>query len=530
MPGEVPQPLRRTGAHWGNVGEAVVASYANSGKHGPPLFCRVKAHVKLRSSKHQAPSTRETPNSKSQVNSRLVLGIWSFSGAWRLVLGCFLLTCVCAHSADWPQFLGPDANGTSTETGLLPSWPTNGPPMVWDKKIGAGYGAPSVRGNRLVLHHRIADEEIVECFEAATGKSLWHYGYPSHYVDPYGYNNGPRCTPLLSSNRCYTFGAEGKLICLELDTGKLAWERDTGFDFNVPEAFFGVGSTPILEQGLLIVMVGGQPNSGVAAFDPDTGKTVWQSVGKQNWEGVPMTGWPGEQTVRWKSLEKQASYSTPVAATIHGKRHILCLMRQGLVSVDPKTGVVNFSFWFRSRVDESVNAMNPVVVDDLIFISAAYYKIGSVLLRVKPDGHGVEEVWRSLALELHWDTPIYHDGFLYAFSGRNEPDARFRCVEFKTGRLMWDRDESWPLHGRETPSVYGRGSAIMADGRLIVLGEGGLLGLFNLNPRQPEEICRWQVPQLHHPCWAAPVLSQKRLYLRSEDHLVCLDVARQGAD
>jgi hypothetical protein len=121
---------------------------------------------------------------------------------------------------------------------------------------------------------------------------------------------------------------------------------------------------------------------------------------------------------------------------------------------------------------------------------------------------------------------VLHDGYLYAFSGRNEPDATFRCVEFKTGRLCWVRDERWRSHSSPQPPVYGRGSAILADGKLIVLGEGGRLGLFALNPRQPEEICSWQVPQLRYPCWAAPVLSRKRLYLRSENRLVCFDLER----
>jgi hypothetical protein len=229
-----------------------------------------------------------------------------------------------------------------------------------------------------------------------------------------------------------------------------------------------------------------------------------------------------------------------------------------LVSLNPTNGVVNFSFWFRSPVNDSVNAMVPVVVDDFILISGTYYKIGSVLLKVSPNapessgkvGRGVptapgraagmetgavgtprptispEELWRSTVLELHWNTPIYHNGFLYAFSGRNEPDSHFRCVEFKTGKLMWDRDEHWQSHSTPTPHVYGRGSCIMADGKLIVLGEGGLLGLFKLNPQQPEEISRFQVPQLHYPCWAAPILSNKRLYLRSEDYLICLSLAK----
>ena len=168
---------------------------------------------------------------------------------------------------------------------------------------------------------------------------------------------------------------------------------------------------------------------------------------------------------------------------------------------------------------------------------------GAVVLRVKPDGRSFEEAWSSPknpfernpdgtypapVLEIHFNTPVMHDGFLYAFSGRNEPDATFRCVELKTGRLAWSRDESFPAHSAKQPAVYGRGSAILADGKLIALGEGGKLGLFRPNSAKTDEICSWQVPQLHYPCWAAPVLSRKKLYLRSEDRLVCLDLAKQS--
>ena len=311
---------------------------------------------------------------------------------------------------------------------------------------------------RLVLHHRLADEEIVEALEAPTGRSLWRHAYHSGFVDPFGYNNGPRSTPLLTTN-CYTFGAEGKLICLDISTGALVWQRDAAKEWNMPEAFFGVGSTPLLEGGRLIVMVGGQPNSTVVALDPTTGQTLWESVGKANRQGARTIGWQGEAPYRWMGKEKLASYSSPVAATIHSQRHILCRTRQGLVSLDPTNGAVNFSRWFESPVNESVNAMCPVVFGDLVLISGAYYRIGSVLLRVQPDGRSFQEAWRSPAhpferdpvsgglaapvLEVHWNTPVLHDGYLYAFSGRNEPDATFRCVEFETGKLMWSRDERW---------------------------------------------------------------------------------------
>lgn len=436
---------------------------------------------------------------------------------------CFFALTTAAE--DWPQFLGPHRNSVSAETGLVEKFPANGLPLIWEKEIGTGYCAPSIRDSKLFLFHRVANEEIVECLDAATGKPVWRYSYPSKFQDPYGYNNGPRSAPLLTTNHCYTFGAEGMLSCVDLKNGKLVWQYDTAKKWDVPEAFFGVGSSPVLENDMLLMMVGGQPNAGMVAFRANTGDVIWESVGRKNWDGLTKLAWPGEPKIEWRDYEKQASYATPVIATVHGRRVAFCLMRQGLVALNPRTGEVYDSFWFRARVEESVNASDPIVVENRVFISSAYYKSGSVWLSVEPSMK-FKEVRRDLVLELHWMTPVLHQGYLYAFSGRNEPDARFRCVEFKTGKLMWDRDERWAPHSSPQPKVFGRGSCLLADNKLFVLGEGGLLGLFKVNPKEPEEISRWQVPQLQYPCWAAPILSNKRLYLRNEKRLVCLNASR----
>ncbi len=441
---------------------------------------------------------------------------------------------------DWPWFLGPRHDGTSSETGLLDEWPEGGPPLVWEKDVGTGYSAPSVRGERLVYHHRIGREEIVQCVHAVTGRTIWIHRYPSTFTDPYGYNNGPRCSPILTESHCYTFGAQGVLLCLALADGEPVWERKLQDEMTIPDGFFGVGATPVLEGDRLIVAAGGQPNSGLIAVDAATGETLWESVGQETWDGEqtdsrlrPVHNWSGDEMV--------VSYSSPIVATLHGRRHVLALMRHGLVSVDPQTGEENFHYWFRSETHESVNAAVPVVVDDTIMLSAAYL-VGAVRLKVQPDGKGVEELWRDRRnLLTHWSTAIHHDGYYYGFSGRHDYEATFRCLNADTGEVVWETDgfgrpftdlrqvgrdefEDTVNNVRIPTPFYGRGSKIMVEDKFIVLSEYGLLALVRVNPEKWEEISRFKPPRMHYPSWAAPVLSRGYLYLRCEDSLLCYDL------
>lgn len=427
---------------------------------------------------------------------------------------------------DWPQFLGPRDDGISGETGLLAKWPAKGPPLVWEKRVGDGYTAPSVRGNRLVLFHRLRDQEVVQCYTADTGKPLWDHSYETSFQDPYNYSNGPRCTPLLTQDRCYTFGAEGKLLCLNLETGDKIWMRDTAADWKIPDAFFGVGSTPVLYGKLLIVMVGGKPNAGVVAFDADTGKTVWNNVDKDTWK------FPDDN---YQEDDKLASYSSLTVAKIHGQDFVFSLMRDGLVALNPANGAIRFNYFFRSRSFESVNAARPVIIKDEVLLSAAYQS-GAALLKIKLDGKSYDELWKSRNLQTHWSTPIYHEGFAYGFSGRHRPEGRLRCIDIKTGDIAWETEggppENASIGGDDVEELsaqyYGRGSAIMAEGKFIILGEAGLLALVEVNSKEFKEISRFKVPRMHYPSWAAPVLSRQRLYLRCEDYMVCFDLAAKA--
>ncbi len=160
---------------------------------------------------------------------------------------------------DWPCFLGPTHDSKSSETGILTDWPDTGPPIVWQRPLGIGYGIGSVAGGRYYQFDRYGDQARLTCLDAAGGEFLWKFGYPTDYEDNLGYNNGPRCSPVVDDGRVYLYGAEGMLHCVSAQDGSLLWKVDTAERFGVVQNFFGVGSTPVVEGDLLVVMVGGSP-------------------------------------------------------------------------------------------------------------------------------------------------------------------------------------------------------------------------------------------------------------------------------
>jgi outer membrane protein assembly factor BamB len=400
--------------------------------------------------------------------------------------GIFLVVVVSsALAADWPQFLGPKRDGTSSETGLRTDFPRGGPPVVWEHDVGAGYSSPVIADGKLILFHRVGNDDVVQCLDAATGKELWRHAYATDYRDRLGKGDGPRATPVIDHGRVYTVGAQGHLLCLELSSGKKVWEHSLLKDYVIPASWFGVGSTPLVEGDLLLVNVGGE-GAGVVAFNKTDGKEVW------------------------KATEQGASYSSPVAADIDGVRHALFLTRLGLLSLDPQKGTVRFHMRWRSRFDASVNAATPVVNGDQIFLSACY-DTGAILLKATKSK--VEEVWRSNdALLCHFGTPVLVSGHLYGFDGRQEEGARLRCIDWKTGKVNWTKDD------------FGCGSIVAASGMLIVLSEYGDLVLIEPTPTTYREKARAKV--LSKPCRSNLALADGRLYARDGKKLVCWNLKK----
>jgi outer membrane protein assembly factor BamB len=396
-------------------------------------------------------------------------------------------------AADWPQFLGPTRNGVYAGTDLTDAWPASGPAVVWRKNVGAGFAGVAVADRSLVLFHRLNDKEVVECLDARTGAPKWSYSYPTSYQDDFGFDEGPRATPCVDNGRVYTFGAEGMLLCLDLSDGKMVWQLDTKQAFHQGNVFFGMACSPLAEGSNILLNIGGPDGAGVVAFDKGSGR------------------------VAWKGTSDEAGYASPVAATIHDRRYAFFFTRAGLVAADPADGKIQFRFPWRSRDNASVNAATPVIIDDMIFLSACY-GTGAVLLRVRDKE--VDTVWSGDGiLSNHYATSVRRGDFLYGIDGRADPGYRpapsLRCVEWRTGKIRWQTDS------------VGAATVALAGDQLLVLTDGGELIRVAAAPDAYKELARVQI--MPDQVRAFPALADGYLYARGKDKLFCFDLSGKTA-
>ena len=409
----------------------------------------------------------------------------------------------------------------SPETNLLAEFPDQGPALVWEMEKGTGYTSPVIVDGRLVFFTRFEDRETIMALEPETGKKFWQQDYPIEYRDRYGFNNGPRASAVIDSGKVYTLGVTSVLSCLDLKTGTLLWRRDLDAEFDIEDYFFGHGACPIVHGGRVIVNLGGSGGLCVAAFDQHDGKLVW---GTQH--------------------EWRASYASPIVKKLRGEDRLLVFAGGdsrppvgGLLCIDPETGELFDDFPWRSDKYESVNGSTPVVVgENRVYISDCYSE-GGVMLELGEDLK-FEEVWKAPDFGIHWNTPLLSDGYLYAFRGRNEPDAWLACYSAESGEEKWRDDLQWDIKVGESNyrMAFFRGAILQADGRFYCLGELGSFAILAMNPAGVEVTSRAQMFTARST-WSLPVVSNGLLYLMQHEdaydgsspaRMLCYDL-RAGA-
>jgi outer membrane protein assembly factor BamB len=386
---------------------------------------------------------------------------------------------------DWPQFLGPDRTGTYRGPALSESWPAQGPKVLWRVPVGPGFSGPVVVQGRVILFHRIGDQEVVDALDVRTGAPQWRYAYATTYRDDFGFDEGPRAVPVVANGIIYTFGAEGQLHAIDLAKGTRIWSVDTLRTFGVPKGYFGAAGSPLVADGRVLANVGG-PKAGIVAFDARTGKVLWTAT------------------------TDGASYSSAAGVTIAGRRIAIFLTRAGIVGLDPATGEVQFQRPWRARQAASVNVATPVVVGNLLFVSSEYGPGAGVF---EINGSTLKELWTSdEVLSNHYSTSVHHEGFLYGYHGRQEFGPSFRAVELRTGKVRWSQDQ------------FRAGSVMLAGNRLLILRESGELILAAASPDGFKPLVRAQI--LPAVVRAYPALSEGVLFARNEKTLVALNLRR----
>jgi outer membrane protein assembly factor BamB len=397
----------------------------------------------------------------------------------------FTLLTTAVPAADWPQWRGPNRDGSWPDARLPEKWPpAGGLKPRWRRPVGGGYAGIAVAGGRLYTLDRRTEPREVErvlCLDASSGKTLWTHEYSVRY-GKMEYGNGPRSTPTVQGGRVYTFGARGHLHCLEAATGKVLWARDTVRDFRGRIPTWGHACSPLLDEGRLIVQVGGEPEACLVALDAATGKEVW------------------------RSLADRPGYSSPVLVAGKGWRQLVYWTPEYIVGLGPATGKVLWRVPF-AGVTYDVSIGDVVWADGVLL--ASNYWSGSKAIRLDEAGRNPEVAWEGKQLSLLMSTPLVREGHVYAL----DRHRGLKCLEARTGQVKWDGEHVTPR------GTNPQASLVWAGRRALILNERGELLQAELRP----DGCRvlGRAPILAGT-WAHPAYADGCIFARNDEEIVCV--------
>jgi outer membrane protein assembly factor BamB len=392
---------------------------------------------------------------------------------------------IASPEPGWPQWRGPRRDGRCDETGLLPQWPSGGPPLRWKTTgLGSGYSAPIIVRDRIYLTGDFGETLRIMALDLR-GQRLWESTNGSAWKGPFP---GARSSCTYSDGRLYHLNAHGRLACLDAASGREIWTERILERFGGTNIQWALSECLVVDGPRVIVTPGGS-RALMAALDKRTGATVWATTPPGSVEG--------------------ASYASPILFELAGRRHIVSCSLKHAFGVDASTGQL---LWTRPLpTTYSVIAATPVLVEDAVFVTAPDTEAGR-LYRLVPEGDDIR-------VETLWSTPLdtCHGGLVYAegwlFGSWYRRSKGWGCLDARTGAL------------RHQIKDLAMGSVLYADGRFYCLSQEGEMALIKPSPDSLEFTGRFRlVPDRVNDAWTHPVIVDRKLYLRYQDTLFCYDV------
>jgi outer membrane protein assembly factor BamB len=377
---------------------------------------------------------------------------------------------------DSPQFLGTDRDNQIRNVHLSRDWSATPPVELWRRPVGQGWGAFAVVGKYALTQEQRGEEEAVVCYEAATGNPMWQHLNHATFTE-FQAGEGPHATPTVSGGRVYVQGATGILDCLDGANGKVIWSRDIVKDADAKENLhYGQSGSPLIHEKLVIVP-GPAGGPSLLAYDKETGQVVW------------------------KAGHENASYASPIFATVAGVPQVLNVNQHAIASFNPADGKM---LWESHWSGEMPKSSQPVPIGNDRVYSSSGYGLGSVLLQIASsnDTLTTSELWHSPTMKTEFTNVVIRDGHAYGLD-----DSRLTCQDLATGKKKW-RGEN-----------YGHGQILLADNLLIIQSEPGDVALVDAKPTGATELGR--IPALHHMTWNPPTLAGHLLLVRNDREAVC---------
>jgi outer membrane protein assembly factor BamB len=411
-----------------------------------------------------------------------------------------LLTVTSVFAADWPQYLGPNRDGVSSQKNLLRTWPAEGPKVDWTADVGPGFGGPVVKDGKVYVLDR--DDKVgdnMRCFDLSNGKELWHFSYdaPGTVMFP-----GSRSVPVIDGNNIYSCGHNGDLYCIDLKTHKPVWNKNVWKDFGGEQVpTWAITQCPLI-YGDLLILASQAPKAGLVAYEKLTGNVKWTT---------PSLG--------------EVGYVSPAPVKIAGQTHIVMIPAPGgsgrsggdgkVVGIDPLTGKTLWEYtgWScRLPVPSAVDAGEGKI------LLTGGYNSGCAMIKVekKTDGsYGVTELFKTVEFGAHTQPPILYKGNFYAQYTTNERNDGLICMSMD-GQVKWKTGRS---------PAFSKGGMVLADGLLLAVDGSTKLFLIEPDPAGFKPLAS-AVLLTQGNNWAQIALVDGKLLIRDQKQLKCLTVAK----